>query len=362
MKSKIFSDLLVIELASVLAGPAVGMFFAELGARVIKIENQTTGGDVTRFWKVPGEDFSSPDSAYYHSVNWGKETVMMNLNEPDDYEQVKLWIQQADVVISNFRTSSAKKLKLSYEHISSWNPQIIYCSVSAYGEGDNRPGFDAMIQAETGWVFMNGPKGGPPVKLPVALMDILAAHQMKQGILIGLIHRMKKGVGSKVTVSLYDSAISALANQASNYLNLGVIAEPKGSEHPNIAPYGDIFYTSDNVPVMTAIGNEKQFQGLCEILGLHDLPDDPLFEKNTLRVVHREALNEKIAGGFKKISWHSLEEQAEQKNIPLASIKNLKRVFEEEMAQALILEEKKENRNSRRIKTAVFHITPTQVK
>ena len=156
----IFKDLIIVELASVLAGPTVGMFFAELGAKVIKIENKSTGGDVTRRWKLPTEDPNDEYSAYYHSINWGKEKLILDLGESEDRDQVVSWIKKADIVISNFKANSAQKLGMDYESLKNYNPRLIYAAITAYGDDNPAPGFDVMIQAETGWIFMNGEPTG----------------------------------------------------------------------------------------------------------------------------------------------------------------------------------------------------------
>ena len=279
-QSQFFKDLLVVELASVLAGPAVGMFFAELGARVIKIENKRTKGDVTRSWKLPQEDKEDPLSAYYHSINWNKETFLLDLSNSEEHQQALAWVEKADVLIANFKAGSAIKMGMDYTSLKKRNPSLIYASISAYGEDDTRPGFDAMIQAETGWIFMNGEKEGNPVKMPVALMDILAAHQLKEGVLLALLQRERTGEGANVQVSLFDTGVASLANQASNWLNLGVLPKRKGSQHPNIAPYGDIFYTQDEQAIILGTGTQKQFEGLCKILNLEKLTNDQRFETN----------------------------------------------------------------------------------
>ena len=250
-----FHDLTIVELASVLAGPAVGMFFAELGAQVIKVENPLTDGDVTRTWKHPSENQTHKSSAYYHSVNWQKNSVFLNAKIPAEKEQILDLIKSADIVISNFRSSTAEKLGLDYKSISDLCPHIVFGEISAYGEEIDRPGFDALLQAETGWMHMNGQAKGPPTKMPVAMIDLLAAHQLKEGLLVALIQKLKTGQGGKVSVSLYDAAVSALANQASNYLNLDIIPRRKGSQHPNIAPYGDIFRTKEGDLILLAVGS-----------------------------------------------------------------------------------------------------------
>ena len=351
----IFEDLLVVELASVLAGPAVGMFFAELGAKVIKIENKQTGGDVTRFWKHPNEDPSSKTSAYYHAVNYNKESRFLDLKSELDHAEVIDLIGKADVVISNFKPGSDKKLGLDYDALKVLHPGLIHASISAYGPDDSRPGFDALIQAETGWMFMNGEAEGPPVKLPVALIDILAAHQLKEGVLVALLQRAKSGMGCAVHVSLYDTAIASLANQASNYLNVGVVPKRKGSAHPNIAPYGEVVHTADDKYFMLAVGTDHQFKQLCKLLSLSDLIDDDLFDTNTKRVKHRKILLTRIQASVVQLSSEAFEKACDVYEVPVGKINDLSRVFEETAAKRLILKNyDDQNQLAQRVKTTIF--------
>ena len=352
-----FKDLVVLELASVLAGPAVGMFFAELGAKVIKVENKKTKGDVTRSWKLAKESTDDPYSAYYHSVNWGKEKLMLDLGSQEGYQQVIQMVKQADIVVSNFKLDSALKLKMDYASLKVHKENLIYASVSAYGDDNAAPGFDAMIQAETGWIHMTGEKEGAPVKLPVALIDILAAHQLKQGILIALLKRAESGEGSFVSISLYDASIAALANQASNWLNVSHSPERMGTEHPNIAPYGDVFYSADQIGLILGTGTQKQFENLCRCLDLSALITDKRFTSNSLRLANRKALNEYLAKAFGKQKFEILESEFKSKGVTMARINNLETLFDQKAAKDLILEEKLEDgRVVRSVKTAVFKI------
>ena len=359
MKTQLpFQDLTIIELASVLAGPAVGMFFAELGAHVTKIENPLSDGDVTRSWKHPSENPHSKTSAYYHSVNYQKNSIFLNAKLPSEYEQIINLIKTADVVISNFRSGAAEKLGLDYQTIHSHCPNIIFGEISAYGDTVDRPGFDALLQAETGWMHMNGQAEGPPTKMPVAMIDLLAAHQLKEGLLVALIKKLKTGQGSRVTVSLYDAAVSALANQASNYLNLDIIPARKGSQHPNIAPYGDIFTTKDGSLILLAVGNDKQFQNLCHSLGLGSIIADPRFLTNTNRVSNRPDLNAILDKALKDISAETFLKSCRAKAIPAGKIRDLKQLFEDELSQPLILSQQETGGTiSKRVKTVVFKIS-----
>jgi len=333
------------------------MFFAELGAKVIKIENKSTGGDVTRRWKLPTENPDDKYSAYYHSINWGKEKRMLDLGNPEDRGQVLFWIKKADLVISNFKANSAQKLGMDYESLKSYNDRLIYAAITAYGDDNPAPGFDVMIQAETGWIFMNGEPAGNPVKMPVALVDILAAHQLKQGILIALLQRQKTGKGSYVSISLFDASVAALANQASNWLNANVLPVKKGSQHPNIAPYGDIFYTKDNIGIILGTGTSKQYEGLCDCLDLGHLKTDERFLTNSLRLANRWALNEYLEQAIGNKIYSIFQEECHQKKVTIAPINNLAQVFEKPAAQKLILTETlPDGQVKKSVRTAVFKI------
>ncbi len=351
-----FKDLTIVELASVLAGPAVGMFFAELGAKVIKIENKTTGGDMTRKWKLPTENSKSTYSAYYCSVNYGKESLLIDLKRDYGRNQVLELIKKADIVISNFKPSSAKKLNMDYDFLKSRNPNLIYAQLEGFPNED-RPAFDMVLQAEAGFLYMCGEPSREPVKMPVALIDVLAAHQLKEAILIALIHRMKTGQGSYVSTSLLESAIASLANQATNWLMAGHIPQPIGCQHPNIAPYGDIFLSNDEKPIVLAVGTDKQFENLCKVLNLPQLSQDNRFKTNELRVKHRSTLKDLLRPAFKKMDRKRMLELFHQNGIPAGSIRNMKEVFDLPTAQGMILEEEFANGEmTKRAKTVAFNI------
>lgn len=351
------SQIKVIELASVLAGPAVGMFFAELGAEVIKIENKTTGGDVTRSWKLPSEDPDAPASAYYASVNWGKTVWMCDLQQVEDRHRVLQAIDQADIVISNFRPDAAGKLGMSYPELSVRNPRLIFGQITGFGDDDPLPAFDVVLQAEAGFLYMSGHPGGAPAKMPVALIDLLAAHQLKEGLLLALLRREQNGQGAFVSVSLLESAIASLANQATNWLMAGHIPQPMGSMHPNIAPYGDIFYTADAKPIVLAIGNDKQYQALCHTLGLPQLAHNEKFISNAVRVRHRQALCDVLASAIRRFQRDELLNLLHEAGVPCGGIRNMAEVFQHPMARAMLLHEPDERgKPTTRPRTTVFKI------
>lgn len=357
MNNTIFQDLKVIEFASVLAGPAVGLFFAELGAEVIKIENAPTGGDVTRSWKLPNESKDLSYSAYFCSVNWKKKHYFLDLQIEKDRNIVYEWISEADIVISNFKIASAEKMGVDYQSLKNINSKIIYAQLTSFGEDDETPAFDIVMQAEAGFLYMTGEAEREPVRMPVALIDLLAAHQLKEAILIALYQRLKTGNGSYLTASLYDAAVASLANQATNWLMAGHIPQRMGTMHPNIAPYGDIFYTKDNKAIVMAVGTERQFQHCCKVLNINELIEDSRFSKNADRVKNRVKLKELIQIAFSNYNQDELMTAFQREGVPAGRIRNMKEVFENPKAAALILEEKMEDATiSKRVKTVVFEI------
>ncbi|MCW3070972.1 MAG: carnitine dehydratase [Bacteroidetes bacterium] len=351
-----FKGLKVVELANVLAGPAAGMFFAELGAEVTKVENKLTNGDVTRSWKLSAEDPASALSAYYASVNRGKQSIMLNLHDDGDRQKAYSLLKSADIVICNYKPGDDVKLGMDHESIRKINPGIIYAGISGFGEDVHRTAYDLVLQAETGFMHMNGTPESGPVKMPVALIDILAAHQLKEGILIALIKRMRTGEGSKVTVSLYDAAIASLANQAGNWLMANEDPQRSGSLHPNIAPYGELFITSDNKQLVLAIGNNKQFAQLCNILGCEKLIEDPRFLNNPERVKNRKALFEELKPAFINRDSLPLMEELIKNDIPAGMIRSLKEVFAEPQAASLVNSWIAEGTGCKNVKTAAFQV------
>ncbi|MEY4927523.1 MAG: hypothetical protein RI894_1959 [Bacteroidota bacterium] len=358
MASKIpfLSDLKVVELAGVLAGPAVGLFFAELGATVFKVENPEIGGDITRAWRISSEQ---PDqqSAYYSSVNWGKTAVWANLENDGDRQRVLALIADADIVLSNFKPSSAKRLGMEYDSLKELNPRLIYAQISGYGEHDETPAFDVVLQAETGFMAMNGQPDSPPTKMPVALIDILAAHQLKQGILVALWQREHTKKGAFIHVSLQDAALASLANQATNWLMAAHNPTRMGSLHPNIAPYGELFATRDAQQIVLAVGTDRQFQHLCRCLNRPDLGESPLFAHNTLRLGHRQKLADELSALFIQLNSTDILPKLKRNGVPAGIVRTMQQVQETPAAQRLHLKETTGNgQETIRMKTAIFEI------
>ncbi len=331
--NKPFSDLKVIELAGVLAGPSAGLFFAELGARVIKIENPKTGGDVTRSWKLQSENKEDKTSAYFWSINAGKDILFLDLSIDKDLESFYDLIKSADILITNYKLGDDIKLKVDYTTLKAINPTLIYASINGFGNDNPRTAYDLILQAESGFMFMNGEKNAAPLKMPVALIDILAGHQLKEAILIALLNKYKTNKGSHLTVSLFDTAVASLANQATNWLIAHHLPAAQGSLHPNIAPYGEIFTTKDHHQITFAIGSNKQFKQLCDILNIEITSD---YQNNQLRIKNREALFLDLNKHIQTFNFDILFKECLKHDVPIGKIRNLKEVFELPEAKNLI--------------------------
>ena len=306
-----------------------------MGARVIKIENPKTNGDVTRSWKLRTENESDKESAYYWSINAGKEVHFLDLSEEKDLQYFYNLITTADILISNYKLGDDVKLKVDYPTLKKINPGLIYASINGFGKTNPRTAYDLILQAESGFMFMNGEKNAAPVKMPVALIDVLAGHQLKEAVLIALLERYKTQKGCSISVSLYDTAIASLANQATNWLIAHHLPTSQGSLHPNIAPYGEIFTTKDEQAITFAIGSNKQFKSLCDILNLnlYTLSD---YLDNQKRVTHRESLYIELENAIRNFKFQDLFEKCLKQDVPIGKIRNLKEVFQLPEAKAMI--------------------------
>ncbi|MEJ2006320.1 MAG: CoA transferase [Cyclobacteriaceae bacterium] len=314
-------DTIVLELASVLAGPSVGQFFAELGADVIKIENHRAGGDVTRSWRK--KDETAYVSAYFSSVNWGKKSVGIDLSLKEGQDLVHQLVKKSSVVITSFRPGSAEKLGMDYSTLSRLNSDIIYGSISGYGKMSDRVGYDAVIQAESGFMHLNREGHGNPQKMPVALIDILAAHHLKEAILVAWIERITSGRGREIDISLFDTAIASLANQSANYLVGGHDPQPSGSLHPNIAPYGEVLNTKDGRQLVLAIGNDEQFRRLCNILNIPETGQRPEFATNAERIASRAQLEKELNIAARNMNSAEILHLAHESHIPIGEINSV---------------------------------------
>ncbi|MBP5984112.1 MAG: CoA transferase [Fluviicola sp.] len=349
-----FESLTIIDCSTVLAGPSVGTFFAELGAKVVKIEHPTLP-DVTRSWKLASEETNAL-SAYFSSVNFKKIYAHLDLSIATDRLELLEKLETADIFLSNFKKGDAEKFGITSDILHAINPRLIIGKISGFGDESDRVAYDLILQAETGFMSMNGTPESGPTKMPVALIDVLAAHQLKEGILVALYKRLQTNKGSVVSVSLYDAAIASLANQASNYLMAGHVPQRIGSLHPNIAPYGEIFKTKDEQQITFAIGSNRHFAGLCAFLKLDTLANDEQFSTNSQRVTNRVKLQSLLQERITNLSAAAILNAMQQEAIPAGLVKNLAAVFESETAQALIRSEQINKQETKRVTQIAFKI------
>lgn len=346
----------VLDLSSVLAGPSVATFFAELGAEVTRFENSKTGGDVTRGWKLSSEDPSSTISAYYASVNYGKNTALVDLTDKGVQQRVADLLQETDILVHNFKHADLAKFNLQPKSLREAYPQLIHCHLTGFASAPDRLAYDVVLQAESGFMSMNGTPDSGPVKMPVALIDVLAAHQMKEGILLALYQRERSQQGCYITVTLEESALVSLTNQATNYLMAQHLPQRMGSEHPNIAPYGDLYTTADGTQVVLAVGSHRQFCDLCDLLALSDISSDPRFSSNEARVKNRSALNKVLNDRMATYRSDEFLQACHRMKIPAGAVNDLSEVLERSTAQQLIREELIEGVPTRRLTSVAFQI------
>ncbi len=316
----------VLELASVLAGPLAGAALAERGAHVTKVE-RPPHGDVTRSWKTERESSNSKSSAYYASANGNKTLEWQDLKTAGGLNWLENALASHDVLIENFKATDLDGFGLEPEALALRYPHLIHVRLIGFEAEPNRLAYDVVVQAETGFMHMNGASDGPPMRMPVALMDVLASHQIRAAVLEGLLARSNGKIGFYAQVSLEASGISALVNQASNQLNTGSSPERNGGCHPNIAPYGDVL-NCKNGHVVLAVGNNRQFKALCQALSCPEFAIDARFSTNQLRVQNRtpliNLLQNAVHNRCKKELMHCLNSAA----VPAGLVKSMEEVFE----------------------------------
>jgi len=313
----------VLDFTRVLAGPFCTMILGDLGADVIKIE-QPGKGDDTRHWGPP---FLGDDAAYFLSLNRNKRSVALSLDTSEGAEVARSLAMRTDVLVENFRPGLMARFGLDYDALRATNPSLVYCSITAYRREAEvrRPGYDIVMQAVSGLMSMTGSKGGEPTKVGVALLDVISGLYATIGVLAALEARGRTGEGQHLTVPLFDSAVAALVNQAANYLVGGLVPEPMGNAHPNIVPYQD-FRAADR-PFIVAVGNDRLFGRLCEVLARPELASDPRFATNGDRVRNREELVGLLGEIFRTRPAAEWIRLLDERDIPCAPIRRLDEVF-----------------------------------
>ena len=321
----------VLDLSRILAGPWASQMLADLGAEVIKVERPGQGDD-TRSWGPPympdqnGEPTS--EAAYFHGANRGKFSVCIDMANPGGQELIRNLALNSDVLIENFKVGGLKKYALDYENLKQVNPKLVYCSITGFGQSGpyaERAGYDFMIQAMGGLMSITGEADGQPMKVGVALADILTGLYAANAIQAALIHRQQNGRGQYIDLALLDVQVATLANQAMNYLATGNNPKRLGNAHPNIVPY-QAFQTADGHMVL-AIGNDTQFERFCSLAEKPELASDQRFQNNSARVQNRDALIPQVSEIMRTRTTDWWLDQLNRKGIPCGPINNLDQVF-----------------------------------
>jgi formyl-CoA transferase len=327
-----------------LAGPYCTMMLGDLGADVVKVERPKSG-DESRGWGPPfvGKPYGAyaGESAYFLTANRNKRSITVNLQSAEGQEIVRRLASDADVLVENYRTGDLDKFGLGYEDLHRLYPKLIYCSISGYGRTGpyaERPGYDAIIQAEGGMMSLTGPVEGPPSRVGIPIIDITSGMFASTAILSALRARDLTGEGQLIDISLFDAHIALLTNAASNYLIGEQPPRRLGNAHPNIAPY-EIFPVNDGW-IMVGAANDRQWATLCNIMNRTDLLNDARFEGNSKRVAHRVELLAELNQTFSQRNAREWLDALMQAGLPCAPINNLPQVFADPQTEArnMILE------------------------
>ncbi len=329
---KPLEGLRVLELARILAGPWAGQLLADLGAEVIKVERPGEGDD-TRHWGPPfAEDGAA---AYFHACNRGKKSVAIDLESPSGQEQVRALAASSDVLIENFKVGGLAKYGLDYLALSAINPGLVYCSITGFGQTGpyaSRAGYDFIIQGMGGAMSLTGEPDGEPQKSGVAYADLFTGLYSTVAILAALRERDRTGRGAQIDMALLDSQVAVLANQALNWMVSGHVPHRMGNGHANLVPY-QAFKVADG-EVIVAVGNDRQFARLCEILGHPGLAQDERFRTNPSRVVNRAVLIPLLQAEMIKRTRIEFSRALEDVGIPAGPINPVDAVFADPQVMA----------------------------
>jgi crotonobetainyl-CoA:carnitine CoA-transferase CaiB-like acyl-CoA transferase len=325
----------VLDLSRILAGPWLGQLLADLGAEVWKVERPKCGDD-TRQWGPPflkrSDDTSTGESAYFLAANRGKRSVCIDLSKEEGRKLVRALASKADIIIENYKVGDMARYGLDYEAVRELKPDIIYCSITGYGQTGpmkDAAGYDMAIQAIGGLMSITGERddlpGGGPQKVGVPIVDILTGMYSAAGVLSALLHRERTGEGQHIDMALLDVQVAVLANQNMNYLTTGASPQRQGNAHPNIVPY-QVFRTRDGSFVL-AVGNDEQFRKFCIKAGLQHLAEDPRFVTNSNRLRHREELIPLLDTRVAQETTDFWISTLEPVGVPCAPINRLDQVF-----------------------------------
>jgi len=339
---KALGHIRVLDLTRVLAGPWCAQNLADLGADVIKIERPGAGDD-TRHWGPPylkdAEGHDTTEAAYYLAANRGKRSVTLDIATPEGQEIVRQLARQSDVVLENYKVGQLKKYGLDYESLQREKPDLIYCSITGFGQDGpyaQRAGYDFIIQGMGGFMSITGERddlpGGGPQKAGVAISDLMTGMYSTIAVMAALTHRDRTGEGQYIDMALLDVQVAMLANMNTNYLASGNAPKRWGNAHPNIVPY-QTFATSDG-HIIVAVGNDGQYRRFVDVGGRPDLAADERFATNPMRVRHRDTLVPLLAEMVKTKTKQQWIDALESAGVPCGPINNLDEVFENPQVQA----------------------------
>lgn len=318
------AGLTVLDLTRVLAGPYCTMMLADMGARVIKVERPGKGDD-TRGWGPP---FQQGESAYFLSVNRNKESVTLNMKHPDGRRVLDELIARADVLVQNFRPGTLERMGLGYADLARRRPDLVYCSISAFGQSGprrNEPGYDAVMQGEGGLMSITGPPDGPAYRLGVAIVDIVSGMFSAYGIAVALLARERTGRGQHIDVGMLDAVAAVLTYQAGTYFATGEAPGRLGNRHPSITPYESLEAADGELVV--AVGNDQLWRTFCGVLEMDDLADDPRFRTNKDRVNARAALGQVLVERLRTRRVADWLARLKAAGIPCGAVRDLDQVF-----------------------------------
>lgn len=335
--SEALKGIKVIDLSRILAGPWASQMLADMGAEVIKVERPKTGDD-TRHWGPPfikaANNQQPAQAAYYHCANRNKQSIAIDITQPEGQQVIKDMIAKADVLIENYKVGGLEKYGLSYQQVKLLNPQLIYCSITGFGQQGpyaHKAGYDAMIQGEGGLMSLTGTTDGEPMKVGVAVVDVMTGLYSANAILAALLAKTHTGKGQHIDIALLDVQVATLANQGMNYLATGQNPERFGNGHPNIVPY-QTFATQDGSLIL-AVGNDLQFKKFCQAAQCHELASNTLFKSNQQRVENRAALIPILASIIAKHSTDYWVATLEAIAVPCGPVNTLAQVFNHPQVQ-----------------------------
>jgi crotonobetainyl-CoA:carnitine CoA-transferase CaiB-like acyl-CoA transferase len=333
MQPGALDGLLVADFSRVLAGPLCTQTLGDLGADVVKVERPGNGDD-TRAWGPP---FVEQGSTYYLGLNRNKRSIALDLAEEGDLQLAKRLAARADVVVESFRPGTIDRLGLGYGAVAADNPAVVYCSISAFGSGEEAarlPGYDLLLQAMSGLMSVTGEPDGRPLKVGAALIDMIAGLYATTGVLAALQARERTGRGQRVEVSLMDSALAGLLNQASAHLLAGAVPGRLGNRHPSITPYET--YRAGDGEFAVAVGNDAIFARLCAAIGRPELSGDERFATNAARLERRDELGAILEGAFAAATAAEWVQRLSEAGVPAGPINDIAEAFA--FAEALGLE------------------------